>query len=234
MKKSEKEEKGLGQHPEARLYEQAQGGCQDSLNLLIMRHEPLVVYAAKRQNLGDLALDEAVQAGRIGLWCAIRGYDPQLGYQFSTYAYPAIVHNIWAAVKAHCVANGKEHATREWALFFRHWETGPAQQQATREIRESLAALVARLPRLWRRVIEVRYELGDKTWQTYEQLGQELGYSREWARLAEIQALVWLRHPAHSQELRALLRRHSQREYEWAEELAQAWLRRRGGRRQHD
>jgi hypothetical protein len=45
-----------------------------------------------------------------------------------------------------------------------------------------------------------------------------------------VEALVWMRHPAHSQELRSLLRRHSAREYEWANEQAQAWLRRRGGR----
>jgi hypothetical protein len=49
-------------------------------------------------------------------------------------------------------------------------------------------------------------------------------------RLAELQALIWLRHPAHSQELRELLKRHSLQEYEWAQELAQVWLRRRGGR----
>jgi hypothetical protein len=58
-----------------------------------------------------------------------------------------------------------------------------------------------------------------------------MGYSREWIRQLEIRALIWLRHPAHNQELRTLLRRHSLQEYEWAEEVAQAWLRRRGGRR---
>lgn len=42
-------------------------------------------------------------------------------------------------------------------------------------------------------------------------------------------ALVWLRQPAHSQELRHLLARHNQAQYELADELAQAWLRRRGG-----
>jgi RNA polymerase primary sigma factor len=99
-----------------------------------------------------------------------------------------------------------------------------------RDLKEALAALVSRLPERLRRVVEVRYELGGEAWQTYEELGQELGYSREWIRQLEIQALIWLRHPAHSQELRDLLRRHSLQEYEWAEEVAQAWLRRRGGR----
>ena len=238
MKRDGKDESGLGTHPEARLYEQAQKGCQDSLDLLLRRHEGLVVHAVNRQNLGDLPPEEADQAGRIGLsldtgmvWKAILGYDPNRGYQFSTYAYPSIVHHVWLAVKDHCVANRKEHATREWVVFFRHWEAGPAQRQRMRELKECLAALVSRLPRLWRRVVEVRYELGGEAWQTYEELGKELGYSREWVRLAELQALIWLRHPAHSQELREMLQRHSLQEYEWAEEIAQAWLRRRGGRR---
>jgi DNA-directed RNA polymerase specialized sigma subunit len=89
MKKESRKESGLGLPPEARLFEQAQGGCQDSLNLLQARHEPLVKYAVNRQNLGDLAYDEADQAGRMGLWKAILRFDPYQGHQFSTYASPA-------------------------------------------------------------------------------------------------------------------------------------------------
>jgi hypothetical protein len=42
MKNEQKRTSGLGTHPEARRFEQAQGGCQDSLDLLRARHEPLV------------------------------------------------------------------------------------------------------------------------------------------------------------------------------------------------
>jgi len=230
MKRESKEKTGLGEHPEARLYEQAQQGWGDSLDLLMSRHEPLVRYAVSRQNLGDLPLEEAVQAGRMGLWKAILRYDPYRGYQFSTYAYKAIVHYVWLAVKAHCVANKKEHATREWEVFFRHWEVGPAQGQRKRELGECLAALVSRLPERLRRVVRVRYELEGENWQTLAELGVELGVCKERVRQLQVEALVWLRHPTHSQELRELMQRHSLQEYEWAEEVAQAWLRRRGGR----
>jgi len=230
MKNEKMKESGLGGHPEARLFKQAQGGCQDSLNLLLVRHEPLVVYAASRQNLGDLPFEEAVQAGRMGLWQAILGYDPNLGYQFSTYAYPAIVHCIWRAVKVHCRDNQRAHTTRQWALFFRHWETGPAQRRAEQEVQASLQALVVRLPNRLRQVIIGRYGLDGEPWQTLPKLGVELGVCGERVRQLQVEALVWLRHPAHNQELRALLKRHNLQEYEWAEELAQAWLRRRGGR----
>jgi RNA polymerase sigma factor (sigma-70 family) len=231
MKTRKKKKSGLGKQPEARLYEQVQRGCQDSLDLLLKRHEPLVVYAVGRQNLGDLPFEEAVQAGRIGLWKAILGFDPNRGYQFSTYAYKVIVHHVWLAVKEHCEANRKEHAVREWAVFFRHWEAGPAQWQRVGELQESLAALVERLPERLQRVVSVRYEVGGEEWQTLAELGTEMGLCGERVRQLQVEALVWLRHPAHSQELRELLQRHSLQEYEWAEEAAQEWLRRRGGRR---
>ena len=230
MKNKKKGESGLGAHPEARLFEQAQGGCQDSLNLLLVRHEPLVKYAVQRQNLGDLAYEEADQAGRIGLWKAILRYDPNTGYQFSTYAYPAIVHRIWQAVKVHCRDNRRAHATREWVLFFDHWEVGPAQRQMEQEVQACLRAMVAGLPVRLKQVIIGRYGLDGSPPQILPELGAKLGVCGERVRQLQVEALVWLRHPAHSQELRILLRRHSQQEYEWAEELAQAWLRRRGGR----
>ena len=230
MKSKQKGKSGLGKQPGARLFEQAQGGCRDSLDLLMARHEPLVLYAVKRQKLGDLPMEEAVQAGRIGLWGAIQGYDPQKGYQFSTYAYAAIVHQIWAAVKAHCVANKRSHATREWVLFFRHWETGPAEARAQAEIRESLWEMVLRLPERLRAVIVAYYGLAGERAQFQQEIGAKMGVTQQRVSLIKEEALVRLRQPAHSQELRALLRRHSQQEYEWAEELAQLWLRRRARR----
>lgn len=231
MKNEEKRESSLGRQPEARLFEQAHRGCRDSLDLLMARHEPLVWYMTNRQNLGDLPIEEAVQAGRIGLWQAILGFDPQRGYQFSTYAYKAIVHQIWAAVKAHCQANQREHAIREWALWYPLWEVGPLQQQAAGERQVCLEAMVRRLPKRLQRILRSRYALDGQPWQTLAEIGQEIGLTRERIRQLQVEALVWLRQPAHSQELRDLLKRHNQQEYEWAEELAQDWLRRRAGRR---
>jgi RNA polymerase sigma factor (sigma-70 family) len=231
MKMEKEKGTDLGPTPEVSLYEQARGGCQDSLDLLMARHAGLVVHVVSRQNLGGLPFEEAVQEGRIALWRALGGYDPRKGYQFSTYAYTVIVHQIWKAVKDHCETNRREHALREWVVFFRHWEAGPAQQQAERELKTCLHALVAGLPERLQRVVRVRNELGGEERRTLAELGDEMGLSGERVRQLEVDALVWLRHPAHSQELRELLGRHSLQEYEWAEEVAQAWLRRRGGRR---
>jgi hypothetical protein len=45
-----------------------------------------------------------------------------------------------------------------------------------------------------------------------------------------VEALIWLRQPAHSQHLRSLLDRHTLADYERADALALAWRRRRRGR----
>ena len=99
-----------------------------------------------------------------------------------------------------------------------------------RALQASLQALVARLPERLQRVIVGRYGLDGQKPQSLPELALELGVCSERVRQLQVAALVRLRHPAHSQDLRDLLKRHSQQEYEWAEEMAQNWLRRRAGR----
>jgi DNA-directed RNA polymerase specialized sigma subunit len=40
------------------------------------QHDGLVHAFIQRQGGGDISYEEALQAGRIGLWHAIQGYDP--------------------------------------------------------------------------------------------------------------------------------------------------------------
>ena len=94
------EESGFGQPTEATLIKQAQAGCQESLNLLLLRHEGLVHLVVQRQWLCTLPYDQAIQDGRHGLWRAILGFDLERKNRFSTYAYAAIMKYVWAAVKA--------------------------------------------------------------------------------------------------------------------------------------
>ncbi len=92
---------GLGAASEAALFQRAQSGCHDSLNRLMARHDGLVQAVVRQQVLGDLPFAEALQAGRIGLWRAILGYDLKRGTAFSTYAWPCIMRQVWRAVKVH-------------------------------------------------------------------------------------------------------------------------------------
>jgi RNA polymerase sigma factor (sigma-70 family) len=230
MERIEKKASGFGVRPETTLFVQAQAGCAESLNALMEQHEGLVHLVVRRQWLLTLEYEEALQAGRRGLWRAVLGYDPERDTRFSTYAYPAIMRYVWGAVKAEQRRMKREAPISILALH--GYETGPdpAWLKYQQEIRESLFELVKRLPGRLQEVITGYYGLGGKEPQTLEKIGKQLGKSITQARQLRQEALVWLSQPAHSQELRDLVARHSQKQYELADELAQAWLRRRGGR----
>jgi RNA polymerase sigma factor (sigma-70 family) len=194
------------------------------------RHDGLVQAVVRQQVLGDMPFTEALQAGRVGLWRAILGFDPSRGLAFSTYAWPCIMRQVWRAVKAH---------TR--FLMLPAADDGPALLEApdpavvweATAVRQMLHDLVRRLPRRLREVVVTRYGLDGNPPAFYRQIGTTLGLSGERARQLHTEALVWLRHPAHSYVLRSLLGRHTLADYQASDELAQRWLRWRGGRRGH-
>lgn len=226
-------EKAMGDfswQTEATLFEQAQAGCTASLNELMQRHERLVHFVVQRQWLLTLPYEEAVQAGRRGLWRAILGYDPGRKTTFATYAYPAIIRHVWGAVKSEKGRLGREVALGVLALYWYQTGDDPAQQRDWQEITQSLLELVERLPERLRFIIQAYYGLPGQEPHTLQSIGDQLGLTRERVRQLRNEALVWLRQPAHSQELRSWLARHNQQQYELADRLAQIELKRRGGR----
>lgn len=228
---------GSGAVSEAILFQQAQAGCRDSLNGLMARHEGLVQAVVRGQVLGDLPFSDALQAGRIGLWRAIQGFDPTRGFAFSTYAWPAIQRRVWRAVTAGSSAaeSSANHSRHDPPAEIRESllpspPPDPELIWETAQVHEALHDLIQRLSPRLRYVIVARYGLNGHRSFFYRQIGAALGVCGERARQLHIEALVWLRHPAHSYALRSLLGRHDRADYEKADGLAQRWLRQRGGR----
>ena len=219
---------GLRDRSEAVLFKQAQAGCRACLDHLMTRHERLVPFVVRRQTLGRQSFSVAMQAGRIGLWRAIMGYDPQRGYAFSTYAYPAIVRQVWQAVKRRERAEPSPVPMAAVAMIDR---TDPEVIWEAALVRASLYQLVGRLPERLQSIIIARYGLAGNSTHSYREIGATLGLTGERVRQLHTEALVWLRHPAHSQHLRGLLGRHTVADYEVADAQAQRWLRWRGGHR---
>lgn len=224
---------GSGLPTGAALFRQAQAGCRESLNRLMETHDGLVQVVVRQQVLGDLPYPDAVQAGRIGLWRAIMRFDPQRDTAFSTYAWPSIVHHVWRAVKAHTRSARQAQVMCDVASCPR-WharaQVDPATLDTLRSVRQALYALVQRLPKRLRCIVVARYGLDGRPTDLYRGIGARLNVSGERVRQLHTEALVWLRHPPHSDELRSLLGRHRLRDYVWAEAEAQRWLVRRGGR----
>ena len=72
-------ESGFSKQAEATLIKQAQAGSQESLTLLLLRHERLIHWVVHRQWLYTLPYEAAVQEGRRGRWHALLGFDPKRG-----------------------------------------------------------------------------------------------------------------------------------------------------------
>lgn len=230
MKGKGKEEGGPGREPETTRFEEAQRGNCESLNELMQRHEGLVHRVVQGQGLLTLPYEDALQAGRQGLWRAILGYDVRRGTTFATYAYPAIMRHVWRAVKVEGRRLRREVPIGVLAIYYYQPGTDPAWQREEQDIRKSLLTLVKRLPGRLRAVIRAYYGLKGEESQSLRAIGEQLGLSGERVRQLRNEALVWLSQPAHSQELRSLLARHGQVEYELADQMAQVWLKQRGGR----
>jgi RNA polymerase sigma factor (sigma-70 family) len=216
---------------EIALYQMAQEGCPESLDRLLRQHEGLVRQIAAHQRLCGLPFEEALQAGRIGLWRAIEGYDPQRGTRFSTYAYPAIIRQVWDAVRRKCAWERRQVPEELLGVYFESKSPDERQEAEWEQVQASLRGMVAGLPERQAEVIRRRYGLEGQARETLAEIGGEWGVSRQRVYQIEEAALIWLRQPGHSQALRSLLERHSQGEYEWVERVTQAYLRRRGGHR---
>ena len=189
------------------------------------QHDGLVHAYIQRQGGGGIPYEEALQAGRIGLWHAIRGYDPARGTAFSTYA--------WVAIWRHIDRRGQElsrdsdvevpEIPAPWAVL------DPVEEVEKHLTINALHELVGQLPKHLRRVIVSRYGLGEQPPCTLKELGKELGLSGERVRQLQQDALAWLRHPAHSWRLRQLLGKNRAADYRRA--LAQNAALRRSRRK---
>jgi RNA polymerase sigma factor (sigma-70 family) len=193
----------------------------------IARHEKLVHWVVHRQWLGSLPYLEAVQAGRIGLWHALLGYDPSRGHAFSTYAVPAIRRAVWRAVAE---AQSPAHPDRP----LRAWSDGGYAVLDSRQavegmqrglVREAVQGLVCCLPDRLAYLIRARYGLDGGPPQSFVAIGQALGVTRQRAHQLHRQALLWLSHPAHSVALRRLVERNGVADYQAYFAQLRAWQR---------
>ena len=183
-------------------------------------HDGLVHWVVHRQWLGHLSYVEAVQAGRTGLWQALRGYDPQRGTAFSTYAVPAITRAVWRAVSQ------AQSDPREMLTPHPPQEAPDLEDAAQRVlVREALQRLVTSLPPRLRYVITARYGLQGCPPETFVTIGQALVVSPERVRQLHTEALLWLAHPAHSLPVRRLVDKNAAADYQTYLVRLRQWLR---------
>ncbi len=177
----------------------------------LAEHEGLVRWVVRRQRLGGLSFEEAVQEGRIGLWHALCHYDQARGTTFSTYAVPAIVHAVWRAVALHQRSLPSRSAPLATDPLPDLLEVVDRSQ-----IYVVLGQMVQTLPPRLRQVIVAHYGLQGQPPQTFAAIGADWGLTRQRIQQLHVEAILWLAHPAHSLPLRRLLGRHQRSDYQQA------------------
>jgi RNA polymerase sigma factor (sigma-70 family) len=192
----------------ATLFHQAQAGDAASLDHLMQQHDGLVRHIIRQQWSGPLTYAETLQEGRIGLWRAIRGFDPARGTAFSTYASVAIARQVWRAV-----AQATPARITLLPDDTRTPSPEPLRYVLTQEVQTALQELVAQLPPRQREIVQAYYGLAGQEPHTLAQVGQQRGCSRQAIHQHLQRALVHLRHPAYSATLRALLGRNRRADY---------------------
>jgi RNA polymerase primary sigma factor len=202
----------------------AQSGCPACLGRLLRQHRGLVRWVIRRDCRSDLSYDELFHEGQVALWQAIRHYDPTRPIRFSTYAVPAIRHRLWDVVALAQRPHGYLAAPRA---------ADPAEAAAAawqrRAVRAALAELLACLPEKQYHVIVAAYGLDGQPPLSLAAIGRLYGVSRERVRQWRNDALVLLRLPALSGQLRCLCEQNDKAAYQRAQTLNHAWLRRRRG-----
>ncbi len=206
----------------------AQAGCEDCMNAILDENKGLVFAVIRDQVCGEANLDDLAQEGWIGLWRAIKHYDPERGTRFSTFAWLGIRYRIWNAVK-------KVGRVDRWQ------ETGGPYTDATgvqlnidwqdMQIHEALEEGLAELSESERRVLSLRYGWDGSPPQTFAEISETLGLTRQRMHQIYNEGLLLLRTPALSIRLRSICQRGSRGDYRRALRQNQEWqhkYRRRG------
>ena len=185
----------------------AQAGCPDCLETLLRENEGLVHCIVWQASKGVMEYADLMQEGRIGLWQAIQHYDPGRGRSFGSYAWVAIEWRLWAATEN---SNQEQNDEAEaWLEIVDEIE----EEWWRGQVRQGLLEEVGRLPARLERLIRLEYGLDGQGWHSLAAIGRLWGISRERVRQLHEDALVRLRLPAWSMQLRSLCEQDSRQAY---------------------
>ena len=206
----------------------AQAGCKDCMSAMLEENKSLIFAVVRVQVYGETDLDDLVQEGWIGLWRAIKCYDPERGVRFSTFAWLVIRNRIWTAV-------ARASRLERWQ------ESGGPYTDATgvqlnigwedTQIHEALEEGMVELSERERWVLSLRYGWDGCPPQTFAEISETLGLTRQRMHQIHNEALLLLRVPALSIRLRSICQHGSRSNYRQALRQNQEWqhkYRRRG------
>ena len=153
-------------------------GRAQAIEEAMAQHDGLVHAFIQRQGGGEISYEEALQAGRIGLWRALEGYDPGRGTTFATYAWVAIYRHVHRRAKE----LSQDTCVEVLDVSAAQGMPDPAEELERQVTISALHDMVNQLPEPLGRVIIARYGLGEQWPLTLKELGADLSVSHERVR----------------------------------------------------
>lgn len=161
-------------------------------NRIIRSNLRLVVSIAKRHVTPQTNLFELVSDGNMSLIRAVEKFDYSRGFKFSTYASWAIMKNFARSIPEEAVRRDR-FVTGYDEIFDTAADrrSDPYHEETSmREIKNLLYTILDKLDEREQHVIIARFGLGQEgTPRTLEQVGRELGVTKERVRQLESRAL---------------------------------------------
>jgi len=171
-------------------------------NQIIQANLRLVVSIAKKYVGPTNNLFELVSDGNMSLIRAVEKFDVSRGFKFSTYASWAIMKNFTRSIPEE-----RRHRDRFVIAHDEFFELAPdtrsdasEQESDHRHSQEIVQRMLGRLDARERRVLIGRYGIGGADEQTLEQLGRELGITKERVRQIQSRAQEKIRNLALAQK----------------------------------
>lgn len=204
----------------------ARAGCQDCMAALLREHKGLISLMLRKQCAGQAEWADLNQIGRMALWYAITHFDLNRGIRFSTFACLVIQHWVWAEV-------ARVSRKAGWLETLPHQDQVDEVNRAWElaQLREALEEGLEELSARQRLVIERHYGWDGSNPQKMDEIGEELGVSGGRVSQIHMEALMLLRRPGLSIQLRSLCERHSREEYRVSLRKNWAWQRMYRGRK---
>ncbi len=172
-------------------------------NQIIRANLRLVVSIAKRHVGPSNNFFELVSDGNMSLIRAVEKFDYSRGNKFSTYASWAIMKNFARTIPEENYRRDR-FVTGHEEMFEAAADNRTDEHEyesALKRMQEAVRGMLGKLDERERRIIISRYGLGGAHEQTLEQLGRELGITKERVRQIESRAQDKLRKFANEEKL---------------------------------
>lgn len=197
-------QKPMSPYEEREALARMKEGDETARQELIERNMRLIVHIARKYKVPGCTFDDLISIGAIGLIKAVRSYDPDAGTSLSTYAARCIENEILMSLR-HSRKQQNDISLDEplgtdsdgnTVSFSDLLGTPPdlVEDEVRRRVTlDMLQKALPTLPERERRVLMMRYGIGDGIVHPQHEIADQLGISRSYVSRVEKHAIELIR-----------------------------------------